>query len=188
MIFTLIETSGFYEGGSRNEFQIVRRIWLGGIHGGADWLHDALRAEFSAVTYEVESERRSISAGFSAETITVALVLLGGGAVEFARAFGKRAGEESADAVIEWVRERGRERRGERNDPPPDFARYEVDRLTTGMRAELAGLLGKPDAALELVSASRTDDTPLVAIYRDRETGVEYEALVQSDSAVFTRR
>jgi hypothetical protein len=190
MTFTVFEAPDYFERPSRGDFDVARRVYLGAVPGGTDWIHDELTAEFT-VPREIEVHRRSVEAGAGAEVVAIILVLLGVGAVEFARAFGKRAGEESADAVIDWMRARAQARReesGRRLDPPPDFERYDARELAAGMQGELADVTGRARESLQLVNAERTQTTALVAVYRDADEGDEWEVTVERDSATFKRR
>jgi hypothetical protein len=194
--FTVIEARdplGDAPAGSdpRRDFRRAQRLYLGAVPG-TDWLHDAIQAEFGAVNYELEIQRRSISAGASNEVAFVALILFGAGAIEFAKAFGQRAGQASADALLDWISERAQERRREAGwehaDPPPSFEIQETDYLTEEMRRELAGLLRRPADSLQVVSSTRTDCGGLGATYRDSDTGFEYDVAVERERATFTRR
>jgi hypothetical protein len=60
-------------------------------------------------------------------------------------AFAKRLGEESADAVLDWVRQRAKQRRKEKllqwTLGAPNFFDRGLDELAEGMRGELAEAL-----------------------------------------------
>ena len=192
MTFTVFEAPDYFERRpSRGDFDVARRVYLGAVPGGTDWIHDDLTAEFTPADREIEVHRRSVSAGVSSEVVAVSLTLLGPAAIAFGVAFGKRMGEESAKAVIDWVRAKAQTRReasGRRLDPPPDFQRYDARELATGMQGELADLTGRAREPLELVNVERTQTTTLVAVYRDAEDGAEWEVTVERDSATFKRR
>jgi hypothetical protein len=175
----------------RRDFYSAHRVWLGGLKG-TDWLHDAAEEAFvpSGHWLSVDSERRSTHTGASGEVATVVLMLMGAGALNFLRkfseGFAQRFGEASADAVLEWARQRARER-GTPHDGPPDFHEDEPDRLAEGMRSELADLLRVPQERVELVRAERRESFALRAVYRDTETGREYTGDVGHDAVTFKR-
>ena len=183
-------------GDPRQDFLEARRFWLG-YTDGTDWLLTELEQELSddVVAYEIESNRRAIHIGASGEVASIALVLLGVGALDIIRkfygGFVERLGEASADAFLEWARERSRahrERAGLTNaDGPPDFYERDAESLAEGLRGELADLLGVKEDRLELTRASREPGLALKARYRSRDTGIEYEAEVMQDAASFVR-
>jgi len=190
MVFTELDVPNEAGRMSRQDFDVARRVYLGSVPGGTDWIHDELTQAFVSVPREITIERRTISSGAADELVVVALILLGAGAVEFARAFGRRTGEESANAVIDWVRAKAQARRDEgprRLDPPPDFRTYDARDLAAGMQRELVGLTGRPTDSLQLVNVERTQTTTMVAVYRDAEDGAEWEVTVERDSATFKR-
>ena len=125
----------------RRDFVVARRVWLGGL-SGTDWLHEAVEHEFvpSGGWLSVSSERRSTHIGASGEVATVVLMLMGAGALnslrKYADAFAQRLGEHSADALLEWARERARQR-GKPHDGPPAFHDFELGQLAQGMAGEL---------------------------------------------------
>lgn len=181
---------GHWDG--RRDFYSAQRVWLGGLRG-TDWLHEATEQAFlpSGEWLSVDSERRSSHVGAAGEIATVVLVLMGAGALNFLRkfseGFAQRFGEASADAVLEWARQRARER-GTPHDGPPDFFRgWDADVLAEGMRRELADVMRVPVERIELVRADRSQSVALHAVYRDAETGHEYTAEVAQDAVTFTR-
>jgi hypothetical protein len=175
---------------SRKVFTVARRVWLGWVPG-VDWLHNAIEGEFGEdrVWYDVQSSRKAVHIGAAGEVAAVILILWGAGALEFARKFGGRLGERSADGLIDWVKELATRRRKELGfehaDPPPDFANWELDHLAQGMKGDLAEITGVPTDRLELLSAERGQG--LLARYRDHETGEEFEVEAQQNEAVFKR-
>lgn len=181
---------------ARRDFRAAHRIWLGAT-GGTDWLHDAIEADFGedAAWYSVKSKRDATHIGASNEVATVVLTLMGLGALDYARrvyaAFTQRLADDSAGALLDWAREKARERRRTEHledfDGPPDFSgAWEVKWLSEGMASELADVLGVPQERLELVSAERRRlPHVMYAIYRDYQTGREYSAEVSQDSATF---
>lgn len=183
---------------ARRQFTAAHRVWLGG-NSGTDWLHDAVEAEFGedVAWYDVESKRDATHIGAAGEVAAVVLILMGAGAADMLRtyykAFAQRLGEASADALLEWARERSREHRKARGiedwDGPPDFLGdgRDVKWLAVGMADELADVLGVPAAQLELVSAERRKPLAMYAIYRDVTTGDEFSVEVGRDSATFRR-
>ena len=190
MVFTEFDVPSESGRTSRHDFAVARRVYLGSVPGGTDWIYDELREAFASVPREITVERRSAEIGAGIELVAIALFLLGVGAVEFARGFGRRTGEESADAVIDWVRAKAKARRDEdprRLDPPPDFSTYDARHLAEGMQRELADLTGRAPDSLELINVTRTQTTAMVAVYR-AEDGAEWEVTVERDSATFTRR
>jgi hypothetical protein len=176
----------------RRDFYAARRIWLGGV-SGTDWLHEAIEREFGPAGgwFYVESERRSTHAGAGGEIAIVLLVLLIMRATDsFAKKFGERLGERTADDFYDWVTSLARDRRDETysGDPPPDFRTWDdVRQLAAGIRGELAELLRVDEGRLEVLSAERRDALALSARYRDVETGREYTAEVGRDEAMFRR-
>ena len=121
---------------------------------------------------------------------------MGAGALDAIRSiytgFAQRLGEVSADALLDWVRERTRERRRDRGiewaDGPPDFfSDRDAQGLSHGLTGELADVLGIPEDRLELLTAERRDSLALWAAYRDTETGHAYTVELARDSATFTR-
>lgn len=182
---------------SRDELRAAHRIWLGSA-AGTDWLHEAIEEEFGEDLgwYEVHSRRESTHGGAAVEVATVVLVLTGAGLVDFLRkfygSFAERLGEASADALLEWARERAREHRKERGlesaDGPPDLFDRDLDGLLAGMTGELADALRISEDRLEALSATRSHGVAFQAVYRDRETGREYDVIAGSDWATFTRR
>jgi hypothetical protein len=173
----------------RRDFETAQRVWLGYVRG-TDWLHDAAERDFAPLAgrITIESDRRTVNAGASGEIATVVVVLLGVGVLELTRSFGKAFGETlgkaSANALLDWARERGRQ---QQPLDSPDFSQWPTDHLARGMAGELAELLGVPEERLELVEAARSADLTLRATYRDRENGREYVADVGRDNATFRR-
>jgi hypothetical protein len=187
--FTVIEAPHPLDGDpedfdARRDFSVARRVWLGWVPG-TDWLHDAIESELGEdqVWYEVESKRDATHIGAAGEIATVALILMGAGAAEFARRAIGKIGERSGDALFDWVRDRARERRGEFGDQPPDFMREEdLDALAQGMTGELADVLAIPEKRLELVGWERREGLAMYAVYDDRESGRRYGAEVGRDN------
>ncbi len=192
--FTFVEVPSFHEAQQARPdappFRVSHRVWLGAT-GGIDWLHGAIEAELGedAVQYEVRSSRESVHIGASGGVELVILVLLGKVGWEYMKAFGGRLGEGHADLVLQWGRDRAQQRRHaaglEAADGPPDFFQRDEQSLAAGMRGELAGIAGVSASRLALVRAERPHGLALRAIYRDTETGQEYEAVVARDSATF---
>jgi hypothetical protein len=180
---------------ARKLFRSAHRVWLGST-AGTDWLHEAVEAEFGkhGGWYDVESARSTTHIGASGEIATVLLILMGAGLLDFARSFyrsaAQRLGEATADAVVEWARERSVERRRQKGlesaDGPPDFFDRELDGLAEGMAGELADVLGVPQSRLAVVRAARDVGVALRAVYEDRASGRRYEVVVGHDFATFT--
>jgi hypothetical protein len=123
----------------------------------------------------------------------VVLILMGLGAADmlrtYYRAFAERMGEASADALLEWARERSRDHRKATGmddaDGPPDF--FDGRDLAVGMTGELVDVLNIPEQQLQLVRAERRPPLSVYAVYRDVETGHEYTVEAGRDSATFRR-
>lgn len=182
---------------ARQQFSVAHRVWLGWNHG-TDWLHDAVEDELGedAAWYDVQSKRDATHVGAAGEIATVVLILMGVGAADilrtFYQGFVQRLGEASAEALLDWARNKSKERRQatgmEQADGPPDFGDYgDIDGLALGMTGELADVLPVPEDQLELVSAERRESAALYAVYRDRLTGTKYSVEAQRDSASFRR-
>lgn len=170
-------------------FYSVRRIWFGEVPVGGEWLHEALEREFGEdrVWYEVQTTRKSTHVGAAGEVVAVVLVLFGAGALAAAKKIGEELGSDFAD----WARAKVRQRREEFQtgdfETSPNFDDHDLDGLAEGMKGELADVIQLPERRLQLVSKTRRRSLSLEAIYRDRETGMEYAAEVGRDEAIFRR-
>jgi hypothetical protein len=121
-------------------------VWLGRTDG-TDWLYAAIEAEFGkdAGWYDLRSLRGWTYVGGGAGPVV--LVLGGVSLLDFLRkfygGFAQRLGEGSADALLDWARQRSRKRREENGlewtGGPPNFFDREVNDLAEGMTGELAG-------------------------------------------------
>jgi hypothetical protein len=180
---------------ARKMFTSARRVWLGAAPG-VDWLHDELEAQFGEdrFWYDVQSRRNATHIGASGEIATVVLILMGAAATAFAAKFGGRLGERSADGLVDWVRDQTAMRRKETGlewaDPPPDFSMQwgeQPDELADRLRAEVADITALPADRIELMRREAREGRVLVARYRDRETGTEYETEVFQSEVVVTR-
>lgn len=178
---------------AERDFYSARRIWLGWVPG-TDWLHDEIERQFGEdnVWYVVRSERDASHVGAAGEIATVILILMGAGALEFARKFGGKLGDRSAGDIYEWVKGLARERRKERGidweEPAPNFREgWELGYLAEAMKAELADIMRLPETELEITAVERRDDLALFATYRLKATGTEYTAEVADDFVDFRR-
>jgi hypothetical protein len=184
----------------RRDFYSARRLWLGFVPGGTDWLHDAIEREFGEdrVWYDVESRRDSTHIGAAAEISTVVLLLMGVPAIEFARKFSGRLGERVADDLWAWVKGLAQNRLREKEtgfDPPdperelspPDLSHYDPAYLGESMQAQLAEITGLPSKQLELVRYEQRKGLALHGLYRDSESGNEYTAEVRQNEVIFRR-
>lgn len=183
---------------ARQQFSVARRVWLGA-NAGTDWLHEAVEAEFGedAVWYDVLSQRNATHIGASAEWSQVVLILMGVGALDFARkvygGFAQRLGEMGAESMVEWARRKSRERRAakglEQTDGPPDLTNgwggpAEVAEV---MRQELADIAAVAGDRLELVECEARAELSTYAKFRDSQTGTVYVVEARRDDATFTR-
>jgi len=187
-----IEAISTYNG--RRDFYTARRVWLGWT-AGTDWLHDAIEREFGEdnVPYDVDSQRRATHVGAAGEVATVVLLLMGVGAIEFARKFGGRLGELGAEDIYDGAKQLARRRRTETGqtwgDDEPDFAAMDEGYMPEAVKRELADIMGVPADQLEVVEvhAEVREDVVLSATYRDRENGREYAAEVGRSDIRFRR-
>ncbi len=183
---------------AREQFTVARRVWLGW-NGGTDWLHDAVEVDFGAdaVAYEVRSQRNATHVGAAGEWSQVLLILMGMGALDFARkvygGFAQRLGEVGAEAMIEWARKKSQERRAqkgwEKADGPPHFAEGwgGPEALVSVMRDELADVACLPAARLHPIQFEARHGLSLYAIFEDEKTRTRYLVEVRRDDATFTR-
>jgi hypothetical protein len=166
-------------------FVSARRVWLPAAPG-TDWLHEGAAQQLgpTGIGYTIDSRRRSTQIGAGGEFLEVALLL-------YVLAENTEIGRRLQADLYEWVKRRAAERRKETGfdhvDPAPDFSDYPRERLTEGLKDELADVAKVPKARLELVSADRRDPSELYAIYRDTKTGVEYAVEVGQDDVTYLR-
>jgi hypothetical protein len=166
------------------ELRSIRRVWIGDVRG-LEWLHDEAEqrlAHGASGWFVVRSERSSMHLGAGGEIATVILELLGAGV----------AGKVISD-LIDYAKEHIRREREKVGlpDSSPDFSAwgegYEPP-LPERVKADLAEVAKIPAERLELVEERKTATLVHSALYRDTETGFEYEIEIGRDEATMRRR
>lgn len=166
------------------ELRSVRRVWLGDMRG-VEWLHDEAErrlAESASGWFVVRSERSSAHVGAGAEVATVILELLGAGI----------AGKIISD-LIDYAKKRVREEAEAKGlpDSAPDFSTwgegYEPP-LPERVKIDLAEFAKIPAERLELIEERKSTNVVHSAVYRDRETGLEWEIEISGSEATMRRK
>jgi hypothetical protein len=166
-------------------FVSARRVWLPAVPG-SDWLHDGAAQHVgpTGIGYTIDSRRQSTEIGAGGGFLEVVLLL-------YVLAEKTETGRHLQADLYEWVKRRAAERRVETGldeaDPAPDLGQYSKERLTEGLKDELADVAKVPKRRLELVGETQSEASVLSVRYRDVKTGVEYTVEVERDYVNFRR-